>query len=135
MQLQMSDRNRDKPFYLGAKKASISHQLLLIKPPDIVGRLPRSLEDLKHWKATELKNWLFHYSQAGLRNKLNALYAFHWSSLVGAIGILCSDSISHEDLRHAASMLQDFVLLMGILYGPMQCTMNIHLLQHLAYCV
>ena len=44
-------------------------------------------------------------------------------------------SISHEDLRHADSMLQDFVLLMGILYGPMQCTMNIHLLQHLAYCV
>ena len=28
MQLQMSDRNRDKPFYPGAKKASMSHQLL-----------------------------------------------------------------------------------------------------------
>ena len=105
-----------KPFYLGAKKASISRQLLSIKPPDIVGRLPRSLEDLKHWKATELKNWLLHYSVAVLRNKLNALYAFHWSLLVGAIGILCSDSIYHEDLRHADSMLQDFVLLMGILY-------------------
>ena len=135
MRLQMSDGNRDKPFYLGAKKASISRQLLSIKPPDIVGRLPRSVEDLKHWKATELKNWLLHYSVAVLRNKLNALYAFHWSLLVGAIGILCSDSISHEDLRHADSMLQDFVLLMGILYGPTQCTMNIHLLQHLAYYV
>ncbi|CAH3181485.1 unnamed protein product, partial [Porites evermanni] len=133
--LQMSDGNRDKPFYLGAKKASISRQLLLIKPPDIVRRLPRSLEDLKHWKATELKNWLLHYSVAVLRNKLNALYAFHWSLLVGTTGILCSDSISHEDLRHADSMLQDSVLLMGILYGPTQCTMNIHLLQHLAYYV
>ena len=135
MQLQMSDGNRDKPFYLGAKKASISRQLLSIKPPDIVGRLPRSLEDMKYWKATELKNWLLHYSVAVLRNKLNTLYAFHWSLLVGAIGILCSDSISDEDLRHADSMLQDFVLLMGILYGPTQCTMNIHLLQHLAYYV
>ena len=76
MQLQMSDGNRDKPFYLGAKKASISRQLLSIKPPDIVGRSPRSLEDLKHWKATELKNWLLQYSVAGLRNKLNALYIF-----------------------------------------------------------
>ena len=118
MQLQVSDGNRDKPLYVGAKEASISHQLLLIKPPDIVRRLPRSLEDLKHWKATELKNWLLHYSVAGLRNKLNALYVFHWSSLVGTIGILCSDSIYHEDLRHVDSMLQDFVLLMGILYGP-----------------
>lgn len=70
-----------------------------------------------------------------LRNKLNTLYAFHWSLLVAAIGILCSDSISDEDLRHADSMLQDFVLLMGILYGPTQCTMNVHLLQHLAYYV
>lgn len=56
MQLQMSDGNRDKPFYLGAKKASISRQLLSIKLPDIVRRLPRSLEDMKYWKATELKN-------------------------------------------------------------------------------
>ena len=50
---------------------------------------------------------------------------------MGAIGI----SICDEDLRHADSMLQDFVLFMGILYGPTQCTMNIHLLQHLAYYV
>lgn len=62
MQLQMSDGNRGKPFYLGAKKATISHQLLLIKPPDIARRLPRSLEDVKHWKATELKDWLFSQS-------------------------------------------------------------------------
>ena len=32
-------------------------------------------------------------------------------------------------------MLQDFVLLMGILYGPTKCTMNVHLLQHFAYYV
>lgn len=127
----MSDGNRNKPFYLGAKKASIS--LLSIKPPDIVGRLPRSLEDLKYWTATELKNWLLHYSVAVLKNKLNTLYAFHWSLLVGTIGILYSDSISDEHRRHADGMLQDFVLLMEILYGPMQCTMNIHLLQYLAY--
>ena len=135
MQLQMSDGNKDKFFYIGAKKAAMSRKLLSIKPPDIVGRLPRSLEDLKHWKATELKNWLLHYSIAVLHKILNPLYIFHWSLLVGAIGILCSDSISNEDLRHADSMLQDFVLLMGVLYGPTKCTMNIHMLQHFAYYV
>ena len=61
------------------------------------------------------------------------LYASHWSLLVDAIGILCSNSISHEDLTLADSMFQDFVILMGILYGATLCTMNIHLLQHLAY--
>ena len=116
-------------------KACLSHRLLSIKPPDIVGRLPRSLEDLKHWKATELKNWLLHYSIAVLRKILNPLYLFHWTLLVSGIGILCGDSISDDDLRDADDMLQTFVFLMPILYGPTKCTMNIHLLQHLAYYV
>ena len=48
---------------------------------------------------------------------------------------MCNDSISNNDLRNADNMLQDFVLLMGILYGPTKCTMNFHLLQHFAYYV
>ena len=135
MHLQTSDGNKDKVFFIGAKTLSMSHKLLSIKPPDIVGRLPRSLEDLKHWKATELKNWLLHYSVPVLYKILNPLYIFHWSLLGGATGILCSDSISNTDLKEADGMLQDFVLLMGILYGPTRCTMNVHLLQHLAYYV
>ena len=129
MNLQMSNGN------IGTKTSSMSRKLLLIKPPDIVGRLPRLLEDLKHWKATELKNWLLHYSLPVFCKILSPLYIFHWSLLVGAIGILCSDSISSADLEQADCMLQDFVLLMGILYAPTKCTMNVHLLQHLAYYV
>ena len=87
--------------------------------------------DLKHWKATELKNWLLHYSVAVLRETLNPLYFFHWTLLVGGMGILCSDSISNDDLGIVDQMLQDFVLLMEVLYGPTKCTMNVHLLQHL----
>ena len=135
MQLQLSEGNKDNVFFIGASKACLSHNLLSIKPPDIVGRLPRSLEDLMHWKATELKNWLLHYSVAVLHKILNPLYLFHWTLLVGGIGILSADSISNDDLRNADDMLQDFVLLMGVLYGPTKCTMNVHLLQHLAYYV
>lgn len=105
MHLQKSDGNKDKVFLVGAKTLSMSHKLLSIKPPDIVGRLPRSLEDLKHWKATELKNWLLHYSVPVLYKILNPLYIFHWSLLVGATGILCSDSISNTDLKEADGML------------------------------
>ena len=135
MQMQMSDGNKGKDYYIGASKACLSHKLLSIKPPDIVGRLPRSLEDLKHWKATELKNWLLHYSVAVLRDILNPLCFFHWTLLVGGIGILCSHSISDVDLANADGMLQDFVLLMVTLYGPTKCTMNIHLFQNLSYYV
>ena len=72
MQLQLSEGNKDKVFYIGSNKPSLSHRLLSIKPLDIVGRLPRSLDDLKHWKATELKYWLLYYSVAVLRNILRA---------------------------------------------------------------
>ena len=106
MQKQMSDGNQENVFYIGAKKASMSRKLLLIKPPDIVGRLPRPIEDLQHWKATELKNWLLHYSVTVLYNSLSPLYIFHWS-LVRAIGSFCSDSISNADLKETESMLQD----------------------------
>lgn len=135
MQLQLSDGNKGKDFFVGASKARMSHQLLSIRPPDIVGRLPRSLDDLKDWKATELKNWLLHCSVAVLRETLNPLYFFHWTLLVGGMGKLCSYSMSNDDLGIADQMLQDFVLLMEVLYGPLKCTMNVHLLQHLAYCV
>lgn len=44
MQMQMSDGNKSKDYYIGASKARLSHKLLSIKPPDIVGRLQ------DHWK-------------------------------------------------------------------------------------
>lgn len=48
LQMRMSDRNKGMDYYIGASKARLSHKLLSIKQLDIVGRLPRSLEDLKH---------------------------------------------------------------------------------------
>ena len=113
----------------------MSHRLLSNNQPDILGRLLRSLEDLEHWKATEFKNWLLHYSVAVLRPVLNPLYLFHWTLLVGGIGILCSDSIANDDLSSGDTILQDIVFFMGILYAPTKCTMNVHLLQHFAYYV
>jgi len=101
MMLQLSEVNKDKDFYIGSSKACLSHRILSIKPPDTIGRLPRSLDDLKHWKATELKNWLLHYSVAVLHPVLHPLYLFHWTLLVGGIGILCSDSIVNDDLSNA----------------------------------
>lgn len=135
MEMVLSEGNKGSVFYIGSSKGSLTKKLLSIKPPDIVGRLPRCLEDLKHWKATEFKNWLLHYSEAVLCGTMHPLYFFHWTLLIGGTGILCSDSISKQDLEKADSMLQDFVFLMTILYGQTKCTMNVHLLQHFAYYV
>lgn len=51
---------------------------------------------------------------------------------MGAVGILTSNSIDQNDLQEADAMLQDFVLLMAVLYDTAKCTMSIQILQHLA---
>ena len=132
MTLLTQDKTRS--YFIGA--ASImkirSDRLLAIKPPEIVGRYPRALTELAHWKATELKNWLLYYSLLVMHSTLHRLYLLHWSLLVAAVGILTSDCISQTYLKEADAMLQDFVLLVAMFYDTTKCTMNIHILQHLA---
>lgn len=67
-----------------------------------------------------------------MHSTVQPLYLLHWSLLVGEVGILTSDCISQKDLQEADAMLQDFVLLMATLFDTTKCTMNIHILQHLA---
>lgn len=135
LNLMLADKWKGTQFYIGSKMESLSTRLVSIKPPDNIGRLPRSFRELKNWKATELKNWLLHYSVPVLRSSAKPVYFFHWCLLASAVGILCSDSISQDSIVQASEMLKDFVVLMGIIYGPTKCTMNVHLLQHLSYYV
>ena len=66
---------------------------------------------------------------------LPALYMFHWSLLVAAVGILGSENISKSDLVIADQMLKDFVILAENLCGVKTCTMNVHQLTHLSFYV
>ncbi|CAH3139110.1 unnamed protein product, partial [Porites lobata] len=59
MQRQMSDRNRDKPFYLGAKKASISHQLKAARHCRKIAQIIRRSETLESHRTEELAIALF----------------------------------------------------------------------------
>ena len=59
MQRQMSDRNRDKPFYLGAKKASISHQLKAARHCRKIAQIIRRSETLECHRTEELAIALF----------------------------------------------------------------------------
>jgi len=50
------------PFSLTSFKNIIDTRLTNIKPLKFVHRMPRSVSDLMHWKASELKMWFFYYS-------------------------------------------------------------------------
>ena len=132
--LLISDVTKGKIFYIGHKLKSIDARLLKIHLPNIIGRFPRSISDIGIWKATEFKNWLLHFSVPVLHGILPAVYLLHWSLLVGSLQILCGDKISVHEIASAREMLIDFVRLAVPLYGLQKCTMNVHLLTHLAVC-
>ena len=82
MILLIEDKGRS--YFIGAAATMkiLSERLLAVKPPDIVGRYTHVLTELAHWKATELKNWLLHYSLPVTHSTLQPLYLLHWSLVV-----------------------------------------------------
>lgn len=47
------------PFSLFAVIEIVNRRLMAIKPPKYVHRMPRCIQDLLHWEASELKMWFF----------------------------------------------------------------------------
>lgn len=116
-----------RPFLLNINKAINS-----IRPIDSIVRRPRSLDDLAHWKATELREFLLVYSLPILRDYMQNIYFEHHILLVLGITILNSTSISEQMLVKAESTLTEYVKRFEILYGKNHMTSNIHLILHLS---
>ena len=107
-----------------------------IKPTNTISRLPRTIkEHFKHWKASELRAWLFHYSLPVLCGVMSPKYLYHYAAFVEGIYLLCTDSISFEDIDNAQRMLNYFVYMLGPLYGDRYLTLNAHSLLHLPQTV
>ena len=105
-----------------------------IKPPKDIPRSPRSLTLLSFWKASEYHAWLF-YCLPILTQYLPAEYMHHLSLLVSSIFVLLSDEIHKTELDVIEEMLCTFHQLIPVLYSPLLCTANMHLLIHLVQCV
>lgn len=110
-------------------------ELLNIKPPQFIHRKPWSLEHYNRWKASQLKAWLFYYSLAIYKNILRPDYFDHYLKFVVAISYLSADTVSHEMINTAEGLLKEFVRDFEVLYDLKFCSINIHLLLHLADCV
>lgn len=123
----------DKPFSLYAHVQIVDERLSKIRPPSTISRMPRSISNhVKYWKASELRSWLLFYSIPVLSDMMDPMYLYHYAAFVEAIFILCSESISEEDLKHSEKLLSFFVYMFSSLYGERICTLNVHSLLHLA---
>lgn len=76
-------------WYCGNLIGLVHEQLLSIKPPNNITRVPRSLEQhRKYWKASELRSWLFQYSLPYLTGILPDKYLNHYLLLVNRVWLL-----------------------------------------------
>lgn len=122
---------RSFPFSLYAVINVVNRRLMTIKPPKYVHRMPRCIQDLLHWKASEYKTWLFHYSVPVLEGILRQDYFNHYLLLVIAISMLNSEQITFSMVNIARDFLNKFVREFEHLYGLQFCSINIHQLRHL----
>ena len=123
-----------QPFYIGKQSLKqLDQRFVMQQPPQEFTRAPRSIEKhRKYWKASEYRTWLLFYSLPLLLGSLPPLYIHHLTLLVTALHILLQPSIKTAQINAAEAMLKDFVSLVPDLYDKNECTINMHLLLHLA---
>ena len=119
-------------YFIGSYKDVISRRLKSLKPHIQISRLPRTLQNLGHWKASEYRSFLLYYAVPCLTGILPRVYFEHFLLLQNAIYNLLRTSISRNNLIVARDKLTYFCTSMDILYGPRSLTSNIHALGHLA---
>jgi len=131
----ISSKNHSKPFYVGKMKNVINSRIAKLKVPSFVTRLPRSLDLLAFWKASEYRNFLFFYSLPCLYKILPVKYFDHHCLLVESIYTLNKSEIFPSDLRRAKNLITKYCSEYGDLYGLEEETFNVHLLNHYYSCV
>lgn len=122
---------RNESFYAGNLIKTVDERLTAISPPHYITRTPRSLSQLSHFKASELKAFLLFYGVACMWQILPDEYFQHFLLLVEGTYILLQDSISYTDLEKAANLMKHFCINVAALYGERFQTSNVHMLLHL----
>lgn len=123
------------PFKLSSNQINKISDLLLAQSGNIpieFCRKPRSLSEVKRWKATEFRQFLLYTGPIVLKSVLDQNKYLNFLSLHVATRILCSNLITSDHLKYAHSLLIYFVELFSVLYGKENISHNIHNLLHIS---
>jgi len=132
--LWFDGKNHQEPFYIGKYAKIIDSRLLCIKPPCSISRTPRSISQMKFWKAHEWLAWLLYYSLPTLKDILTSSYYMQWGLLVDCIGVLLGVNISLSHIVHCERSLRKFFSDFEELYGKKNLSFNVHQTLHIAQC-
>ena len=98
-------------------------------------KLPRTVQERRHWKAMEFLNWLIYYSVPMICQFLEKKYVDHWLLLVEGMYILLQNEITFDELNHSKRLIESFQRGAQRLYGVTSMTSNVHQLTHLVESV
>ncbi|KAJ8316716.1 hypothetical protein KUTeg_005735 [Tegillarca granosa] len=110
-------KDKMEMFSISKKIKTVQERLMQIKPPNNVTRTPRTLDDLKHWKASEYRSFLLFYGPVCLYEVLPQIYYDHFMLLSTSIWLLLQQEISQRDLDEATRHLRYFCYQMSALYA------------------
>jgi hypothetical protein len=132
----LNSANKDQLFYLGLYEGIMSKYMKAIKPPCYVNRLPKGLDTIKNWKASELRNWLLFYSLPVLQSAGFPIdYLENYCLLVQGTYNLLKSKISLDDIRESEKLFKKFCIDYQQLYGEASMSFNMHMLLHYAVSV
>lgn len=95
-------------------------------------RLPRSLEEIEYWKASELRTFLIYTGPIVLRGRLKTALYNHFMILSCAIRLLVSSKTCYTYNSVAKKLLIQFVRDYPLYYGAEYVGYNVHGLIHIA---
>ncbi|XP_037565699.2 uncharacterized protein LOC119445491 [Dermacentor silvarum] len=118
-------------FHLRKHLAEADECLLSLTPTWELSRLPRSLKDIKEWKAADWRNWLLFYSPVVLKGRIPKRQYNHWLKFVEIMHYLLGPCICVQQLATIKGEIKKFLLEYEELYGVEYMTYNSHLLVHI----
>ncbi|KAK5641543.1 hypothetical protein RI129_010090 [Pyrocoelia pectoralis] len=99
--------------------------------PTEFSRLPRGLDEIDYWKATECRLFLLYIGPAVLYGNMRKRVYKHFMSLHMAMRILCCQHLCISYNAFARNLLLYFVKNYGDIYSKKHITHNVHNLIHL----
>lgn len=99
--------------------------------PSEFARLPRSIDDIEYFKATELRNFVMYTGAIVLQGKLKKAFYNHFMLLVFAVRILACAETCQTLNDKASQLLKKLVTDYATLYGQHLISYNVHSLIHL----
>lgn len=116
------------------ERARIDRRLRYIRKsyPRDFHRIPTSIENIKNWKAVELRSFLLYTGPANLKGILPPEKYGHFLYLHIAIRILVSPTLCSKYATLAGDFLKYFVFLFLKIYGVHHLIYNVHSLIHLS---